>query len=458
MTVGCVNNGDLSPLQETLASHNTKMLSSIVISQLIDESKSGGGGAALPVPCALTQPLACPMKPSLAHDGTVTVDRAFAGLPGPLGIETPTGMRGPETELPPRDKPCSDAQKGFASITVTARRVGPPASTLVWGAVGDPPCAQCRARDALLRDPSAVAPGAAPCRHNGPFACTELSRNSSVIRLKFPEAHARLCEGHEHWVTNVGHGGSRFSAGTPPSGKSPLVFSSCVHLRVSQHCPNSIYYLDRSLSVPLEQPQLAGPKVHRSVLSLNLSCGSHRLTPDGVDGTVNRGPLRSAQKPALTQGGQDLLGPRWSPGARATFFKDNPPLGRVHLGAGTCPWSSSPAAGNAECAEVGTHQVTVRKREQDQGTQCHTNLHTKQLSIHIPGWSYTAGECPPSSAGAGQAGPPVVRCSGKAPSRDLLGRKDGSRDSCFVCCRVVSARSVWKSGGTCFLGGCFCGS
>lgn len=388
--MGCLNNGDLFHLQETLASQNTKMLSPIVISQLIDESKSGGSGAAVPVPCALAQPLVCPMKPSLANDSTVTVDRAFAGLPGPLGIETPMGMRGPKIELPPREKPCSDPQKGFASITITARRVGPPASTLVWGAVGDPPCAQCRARDALLRDPSALAHSAAPCRHNGPFTCTELSRNSSVIRLKFPEAHTQLCEGHEHWVTNVGHSGSRFSAGLPQSGKSPLVFSSCVHLRVSQQCPNSIYYLDRSLSVPLEQPQLAGPKVHRSVLSLNLSCSSHRLTPDGADGTANQGPLSSAWKPQLTRGGQDLLGPRWSPGVQASFLKESPPLGRVHLGTGTCPWSGSPPVGNAECAELGTHQVTVR--EQDQETRCHTNLHAKQLSIHIPGWSYTAGE------------------------------------------------------------------
>ncbi|XP_024607355.1 centrosomal protein C10orf90 homolog isoform X3 [Neophocaena asiaeorientalis asiaeorientalis] len=375
----------------TLASQNTKMISSIVISQLIDENKSKENGAELPVPCAY------PMKLSLANRSGVTINRAFEFLPGRLGIQTPAGERGPATE-PPRkeEKPCGGSQKGFASITITARRVGPPASTLVWEAVGDPLCIKCRAQDALLGDPSALAGGADPSRHHGPFTCTEFSRNSSVMGMKVPEGHARLCEGHEYWITNVDSREDHFSPSTPRSqeGKSPLVFSSCVHLRVSQPCPNSVYYLDRSLSVPIEPPRLAGPKVHRSVLSLNLNCSSHRLTPDGVDGTANGEPISSALKLELTEGNQNLLGPRWNLGLQESFLKENPSLGRVHLGTagtGMCPWRGSPPLENTA---AGSNQVTVRKGKEDHAAHCHTggHGHAKQLSIHIPGWSYTAGD------------------------------------------------------------------
>ncbi|XP_057590659.1 (E2-independent) E3 ubiquitin-conjugating enzyme FATS isoform X1 [Hippopotamus amphibius kiboko] len=366
------------------------MISSIVISQLIDENKSEENGAALPVPCVY------PMKPTLANRSGVTINRAFEFLPGGLGIQTPVGQQGPVTEPPlQEEKPCSGSQKGFASITITARRVGPPSSTLVWEAVRDPLCIQCRARDALLRDPSALASGADPSRPHGPFACTELSRNSSVMGLNVPEAHARLCEGHEYWITNVDNREDHFSPGTPPSraGKSPLVFSSCVHLRVSQPCPNSIYYLDRSLSVPIEPPRLAGPKMHRSILSLNLNCSSHRLTPDGAGGTANGQPISRARKPELTEGNQSLLGPHWNLGLQESFLKQNPSLGRVRLGTagtGTCPWRDSPTLENTDS---GRNQVTVRKGKEDHVSR-HTSghRHANQLSIHIPGWSYTAVE------------------------------------------------------------------
>ncbi|XP_011958527.3 (E2-independent) E3 ubiquitin-conjugating enzyme FATS isoform X1 [Ovis aries] len=375
----------------TLASQNTKMISSIVISQLIDENKSKENGAALPAPCAY------PMKPSLANRSRVTINRAFEFLPGGLGVQTPAGEPGLETKLPPKEeKPCSGSQKGFASITITARRVGPPASTLVWEAVGDPLCVKCRAQDALLGDPSALAGDADPTQHHGPFTCTEFSRNSCVMGSKVPKAHAQLCEGHGYWITSVDHREDHFSPGTSRSraGKSPLVFSSCVHLRVSQSCPNPIYYLDRSLSVPVEPPQLAGPKMHRSVLSLNLSCSSHRLTPDGVDDTENREPGSGALKPELREGDQDLLGPRWNLGLQGSFLKENPSLGQMRFGnleAGRGPWRGSLPSENAE---AGTNQITMRKRKEDQATRCPTRGHhqANQLSIHIPGWSYTAGD------------------------------------------------------------------
>lgn len=371
-------------LQETLASQNTKMISSIVISQLIDEHRSEANGAALPARGPVAQPQAPPAGPRLATPGGVSVHRAFALLPGRLEIQTPAETQGPETELPPREKPCRGPPKGFASITITARRLGPPARTLVWGAAGASLCARCQARDSLLEVPSALAAGADPCRHEGTSTCTELSRSSSAMRLEPPEAHARPSEG-ECWVRSVDGGGARGAPGATQPGSGPLLFSSCVHLQVSQQSPNSIYYLDRSLAVPIEPPQPAGPKVHRSVLSLHLSCSSHGLTAGGADGTAMGGGPGSGHLRELPRESPSLLGP---PGS---VLKRHPSLAQAHLGTGTCPWGGSPLLENPELADVGAHRATVRNRMEGRATR-HTGLHANQLSIHIPGWSYVAGE------------------------------------------------------------------
>ncbi|XP_035580236.1 (E2-independent) E3 ubiquitin-conjugating enzyme FATS [Zalophus californianus] len=380
--------------EETLASHSTKMISSLVISQLMDESKSKANQAAPPAPCAPALHAAPTARPSRVNRSGVSISRAFALLPGRLGVQTPAAQEpGPDTELPSNEeKPCSGPQRGFASITITARRVGPAAGTLAGGRGGPAvACTECRAQGALLRDASAPAGGAERRGHQGPFTCADCSRNCSVMRLKVPETDPRLCETHEYCVTDVDNREDSFPLGAARSGKGPLVFSSCVHVRVSQQCPNSIYYLDRSLSVPIEQPPLAGPKMHRSVLSLNLNCSSHGLTPDGVDGTANGGPMSSALKQELTEGNENLLGPSWNPGLQGSFLKENPSLEQVHLGPCTCPWRGSRLLEKQAFSGVGVQQVTVRKGREDYTTR-HTGGGGSQLSIHIPGWSYTAVE------------------------------------------------------------------
>ncbi|XP_054585169.1 (E2-independent) E3 ubiquitin-conjugating enzyme FATS isoform X2 [Eptesicus fuscus] len=376
--------------RETLASQDTKMISSLVISQLMDENKPTEKGAAVPVPCAAAQPPTWPRKRALAGRSGVTINRAFAFLPGQRGPQPPAGACGPEPALTPREErqPGGSPQKGFASITITARRVGPPARALAWGPGGDPLCTRCRAQDPQLRGPPALAGGTDPGWHHRPLACTDPSGSSPGTWLEFPEAHARLCDGRQYWVAGVDHGEDRLSPGRPRSGQGPLLFSSCVHLRVSRRCPNATCSPDRSLPVPMEPTQPAGPQTHRSVLSLNLNCSSHRLTPDGADGPASGGPISSSLKQQLVEG-SGLLGPRWAPAL-------HPSLGQVHLGAGTCPWSGPAPTESTELADAGTRQITARKGEGDHGAPGHngghTSAHANQLSIHIPGWSYRAGD------------------------------------------------------------------
>lgn len=385
--------------EEVLAAQNTKMMSSLVISQLMDEHKPAEKGTAMPVPCAGAQPPTWPGRRALATRSGVAISRAFALLPGQQGPPPPAGAPAPAPALTPKEErqPGSGPQRGFASITITARRVGPPARALLWGPGGDPLCTRCRAPDPPLRGPPAPAGGADPGRHHGPPACMEPSGSSPRMRL---------CDRHQCWAASGDCGGDRLS-GHRLSGQGPLLFSSCVHFRVSRQCPNAtcppdrplsvpVQPLDRPLSVPGEPSRPAGPQKHRSVLSLHLNCSSHRLTAEGAGGPASGGPMGSGLKQPLAEG-PCLLGPRWAPALQ-------PSVGQGQLGAGTCPWSDSPPTGSTELAEAGTRLITARKGNGDHGdhgapghtsshhTDGHASAHTNQLSIHIPGWSYRAGD------------------------------------------------------------------
>ncbi|KAM4852427.1 (E2-independent) E3 ubiquitin-conjugating enzyme FATS isoform 2-T2 [Thomomys bottae] len=353
--------------KETLASQNTRMLSSIVISRLM-ENQSKDPGPALPLPCALAQPRACRAS---AHRSGVSLRRAFAVFPDRLGIPVPSE----EPALPAAQSPGAP-RKGFASITITARRVRPPASGLVWDAGGDSLCPKCRAEEALRRCPPALASGSHPRQQHGPFPCAEFPGPGSTGRQKILEAQARPCAGRECLATHV-------------EDKDPLVLSSCVQLRVSRPCPKAIYYLDKSLWVPVEQAAVASTKTHRSVLSLSLNCSSHRLTADGVDGTANPEPMSGGLEPELGRPRLDLPGPPWGAAQHYSQQKEKPALEPVYLGTSPCPWSGSPPLGNREVSAAGSHQLVVKKRRGGHSAP-HTGAPGNQLSIHIPGWSYRA--------------------------------------------------------------------
>ncbi|XP_028628388.1 (E2-independent) E3 ubiquitin-conjugating enzyme FATS isoform X3 [Grammomys surdaster] len=359
------------------------MIPPVVISRLIDGKKSVENGAVLPQ--AIAQPQLHPTKPALPRHGGVSTHRPFALSPDKLGILTPSDEQRLETEpLSTRDNLGKVPHSGFSSITITARRVGPPASNMVWDTFRDPQCPNCEAKDALFQSPPVLASGAHLCQHNRPFTCTEFPSNGSAEGLKVSQAHSRLCARQDYWVTQMDDNEDSFSSDNSPSKKVPVVFSSCVHLRVSQHCPNAIYYLDKSLSVPLEQPQIASPKMHRSVLSLSLRCSSHQLTADGVDSPANGEPINRALSQEL-QGKQDS---QWGQ-PQEGHWKESPALVPVHLGSGPCPRTGSPPLENVEFGDMGRNQVPVRKEKEDHAT-CTSSSHANQLSIHIPGWSYRA--------------------------------------------------------------------
>uniref|UniRef100_A0A4X2M6A1 Fragile-site associated tumor suppressor n=1 Tax=Vombatus ursinus TaxID=29139 RepID=A0A4X2M6A1_VOMUR len=384
-------------LQETLASQKTKMISSLLISQLIDERRLQKNAPALPGQCMMVQPEIHPLNQSLAGHGTANIDQASSLLPGRMGIKTSCREAGSGTKLPSQEgNQDPNPRKGFSSITITARRVGPLANTLMWGTAVDPLCSKCGTEDrlmdkiALASDQEAEPPHKLLNGHKG-------SENRLATPLKAAEPHRQLCEGHSRWTLNPENKENAMIPPAVPSHgeKVPLLFSSCVHLRVSQPCANTIHYLDRSLSIPLDQSPITGSKMHRSVLSLNLTCNSHGLTPDGVDRMANTEEEDMADDPTSqkqAEPNENGSPTAWDADFKDNRLKENPPWRRISSGKYPCPWSSAPPLGSPELSEAGKgrNHLTVGKTKGDSMALYHTVSQPNKLSIHIPGWSYAA--------------------------------------------------------------------
>ncbi|KAM6067745.1 (E2-independent) E3 ubiquitin-conjugating enzyme FATS isoform 2-T2 [Chlamydotis macqueenii] len=291
----------LSSTKESLLSQNAKLISPIAISQMIDENKSKENWSASPMQSVIPQPSAYHTKQSSANYGSVSISRDFTVVPSRLEIQaslddTMSPLDSPIAE----EKQCRNQQKGFASITITARRIAVGSSHPARGAVA-------------VQEPSAVSPAssevpAALC-HWPPLGHT----NGIASPLKILESCSKLGEEPQKQIFDPGNKengvGLQSSDGRE---KVPPSFISCVHLQVSQQCPNTIYYVDKSLNMCIDQPRIKCQKIHRSMLSFNINCSSSRLTADGVDGIANGEPIEKIFKTKLLGEKKTPLRLNWS--------------------------------------------------------------------------------------------------------------------------------------------------
>ncbi|XP_068256001.1 (E2-independent) E3 ubiquitin-conjugating enzyme FATS [Nyctibius grandis] len=269
-----------SSTKESLTSQNTKLISPMIISQMIDKNKSKENWPTLTMQSMIPQPSVYHMKQPLANHGSVNINRTFTVLPSRLEIQTSL-----EDNISPSDSPiadekqCQNQQKGFASITITARRVAAGSSDPAHGT-------------GILQEPNAVSPTsskvpAALYRWPPPGQA-----NQNASSLKVSESCSQLGEEPQKQLFDPGNKENRVGLQSSDGReKVPPSFISCVHLQVSQQCPNTVCYLDKSLNVCIDQPRIKCQKIHRSTLSFNINCSSSRLTADGVDGIANGEPI-----------------------------------------------------------------------------------------------------------------------------------------------------------------------
>ncbi|NXU93575.1 CJ090 protein, partial [Xiphorhynchus elegans] len=430
------------PLQGPLSSQNPTLVSPLTSSQMIDGNKSKGSQPALPMWSVIPQPRACHTKPSLAQRGSVKVTRTFLVLPSRLEIQasledtkSPSGSH--VTEQNQRAK----QQKGFASITVTARRVA-------MGS-GDP------ARGpGVVKDPNVVSPTSSRRVPAALHHCTPPSHAPQRASPgKIPASCPKLGEEPQRQLFDPGIEGSNVA---PQSGdgkeKVPPSFLSCVHLQVSQRCPSTIYYLDKSLNVCIDQPRLKCQKTYRSTLSFNIKCSLSRLTADGVDGIANGEPM---EETAPTK----LLGANKTPlrSDLSADFTENKVIKGVKTKEG-CLGSKYPLQ-SVLISELpafvetprGHHNVAATKKEEDEHCGSSHTVLSLQLpnSSGEPGTQMLVGSKKRSCLLPDAAGSPKRRDPSKDTSKPKELQAQGvlkpktSVPNC-LCNRKTSPRILWE--------------
>ncbi|NXK90961.1 CJ090 protein, partial [Formicarius rufipectus] len=281
--------------QEPLVSRGPTLMSPGIISQGIRGSESKGNQPSLPTPPVMPQPRVWHTEPPLPQRGSVRVTRALLVLPSRL--ETRASLEDPVApSLVAAEERRPQQQKGFASITVTARRVavGSEHPTRGPGAGQEPGILS----PTSSRVPAALRHGAPPGHEHQP---------ASPGRV--PEPCPKSGEGPQRQLFDPGiKRNSVDPQGSDGTEKVPPSFLSCVHLQVSPWCPKTICYLDKSLNVCIDQPPLKCQKMYRSTLSFNIKCSLSRLTADGVDGIANGEPMEETAPTKLLGANKTPLG------------------------------------------------------------------------------------------------------------------------------------------------------
>ncbi|XP_019358534.1 PREDICTED: centrosomal protein C10orf90 homolog isoform X3 [Gavialis gangeticus] len=378
---------ELNSMKESLASQNTKMISSIVISEMIDENKSKENRSALPLQSVIAQPNTYHTKQSLANHGSVNINRAFTLHPSRLEIQASLDDSVHRTDSHTREeKQCHNQENGFASITITARRVVPPSNSTVQEAATDSLCLKCRGGNLLMNAATAASNNAGSAQHCRPLYNQGSCTNQNATRLKVPETYSQPCEGHQGWIFNSESKENRiFPPGSNRRKKAPVSFTSCIHLRVSQQCPNRIYYVDKSLSVCIDQPQIKSQKIHRSILSFNINCSSPRLTPDGVDGIANGGPRAEALKRKLSEENKTLLRTFRTADLKENTADKKKAANKECLGT-AYPWKGTPPSQLLSFVDIpkGTNNVKATKKEDGDDSDKQAGGNHIKLSIQVP--------------------------------------------------------------------------
>ncbi|KAJ6668958.1 hypothetical protein lerEdw1_007767 [Lerista edwardsae] len=372
----------------SLPSQNTKMMSSMVISQLIDKTKSKENKAAFPMQPVITQSDGYHINQSLANHKSVNISRAFILLPRRLGIQLSSDDSVLGTNSSTKEEThCPNHKKGFASITITARRVVPP-PCILQEAASDPSHLKCPEGKPLTN--TVVASKETElvqfCRPLQPQGCCQ-SRNAT--KMKVCEPCPQLCQGQSDSISSPGDKANRM---VPPqnsnSKQAPASFTSSIHLSISQQCPNTIYYLDKSLSVPIDQPQSNHQKTHRSVVSFNINCSSPSLTPDGVDGLANGELITEALKTKLPEESKSPLRAHWNAALKENYVDKKQTLEMESSGTQYLSKGPSPSlALTVVRGPQGLDQLSLTKTNDE-----HSNDNHVTLSPHIPHRTFDEGE------------------------------------------------------------------
>lgn len=372
-------------LQDALLAQNTEMSSSIVVSQMIDENKSKENKTAFPMQSVITQSDAYHMNQSLVNHSTVNINRAFILLPRRLGVQISSegSVFGTDSETKEK-KQCHNQKNGFNSITITAKRVVPTFYQSTQADASDPSCLQCQGGKLLVSTATALAmsgldQGSRTSHNQG-------SQNRTATKMMPSETCSQLSKRPSDWLSSTENKENRR---VPPESsshnkKAESSFVSSVHLHISQQSPNTVYYIDKSLSVPINQTQKNNQKIHRSVASFNINCSSPSLTPDGVEVLANGKLITEVLKTKLPEDSKTPLRAIWNAAPKEIYLDRNETLEMESLGTEYLWKHTSPSeALSVVDSPQGLSNLKLTKNSDKNPTDNHVTL-----SPLIPHWAY----------------------------------------------------------------------
>ncbi|XP_066180517.1 (E2-independent) E3 ubiquitin-conjugating enzyme FATS [Sylvia atricapilla] len=356
--------GKSSPTKESMPSQNTASISPGIIAQ-VDEDKPRGNQPSVPM-----QALIPHTKPALPHHGPAVVSRTFLVLPSRVEIQASLG-----DTMSPSDSPSANQrpsrQRGFASITVTARRVPVGSGDLAGGPGAGQELSTVSSTSGKV--PAVLKRWPPPAQANQPPS--KVSKPCSKLGEEPPK---------QLFDPGIKGDGLQSSGGRE---KMPPSFISRVQLQVSQPCPNTIYYLDKSLNVCIDQPRAKCQKMYRSTLSLSLKCSLSGLTADGVDGIANGEPMEDRAPRRLPGAKGAPLRAHLSADFTANKVIKEEKAKEGHSGS-EYPFQSVFASGLPAFVDIprGPHQAAAAKEEDEQ-----PGSHHAVFSLQIPNSSNEAG-------------------------------------------------------------------
>ncbi|XP_078497275.1 (E2-independent) E3 ubiquitin-conjugating enzyme FATS [Lissotriton helveticus] len=284
--------------KDAAGSYNSKLISSAVISHMIDENKSEENGPAFPLRSVITEPNAYNIKQSLSNHSSVNINSAFRSFPSRLGIEAAPVGNVARTNLSRNEsKQCQQLMKGFTSITITSRRMYLPSNQRAEVVACDQIRLRCSGSGTRESASGAFNNLEARARCNTAH-CQKSFKHSLSAEVKVFSFHPPVLVGKTAWACTDGKTENmEVPLKSNFKKKEQCLFRSFVYHAVSQRCPNVIHYLDKSLSIPLFRPASKDQCIQRSVLSFNVNCCSTRSTADGVLGTPRKEPNANVPQP-----------------------------------------------------------------------------------------------------------------------------------------------------------------
>ncbi|XP_060097412.1 (E2-independent) E3 ubiquitin-conjugating enzyme FATS isoform X2 [Heteronotia binoei] len=369
--------------KDVLLAQNMKMSSSIVISQMIDENKSKENKAAFTMQSVITQSDAYHMNQSLVNHSSVNINRAFIMLPRRLvQISSDDSVFRTDSETKEK-KQCPNQKKGFTSITITARRVVPPSYQTTQADASDSSCLQCQGGKLLMSTATALA--VSGLDQVSRSLCNQASQNQTATKMKPSELCTQLRKESSDWLSSTENKENRMvSPESNHNEKAQSSFISSVHLHIPQQNPNTIYYIDKSLTMPINQTQSNNQKMHRSVMSFNINCSSTSLTPDGVDGLANGKLITEVLKTKLPEDSKTPLRAIWNTDPKEIYLDRKQTLETESLGTEYLWKHTSPSeALSVVDSPQGLSNLKLTKSNDKNPSDNHITL-----SPLIPHWTY----------------------------------------------------------------------